>query len=1085
MKKFIAILMSAVILLTSVLSVSMITVAAEDNSEPETLTDTVVMPKFVDSVGDEYYLYHTAKIIPDSVADGSNALTISGAKNTAKLPFTSLVSISEGNDKTSSANIYTKRAAAGDYAGFMFYVDAPEIENEYTFTYKVNSTDSEGNPITEYASKTSDKFHFAFYVWAYDASADKNTTFYKYSGFTAYTLKEGDNSWKSMTTIGYGMDLDSNFKGYVYVPFTSFGFAADDEFYGIAIKELTANNNYTQNSTANYPLWGYIPEGDSLNVSGSMLVKGEFGSSAAPSADSVVIGGEKYYYDSGKPIDVKSLRFPQISSGVIKTDMSTVGHSTDRFVLPSANGKKSEVYGLSALTDSVGTSTTNTIFYQINSSNQAAYSVAGYTFPEVITLNRGGFIMYAELPALDGDHNIVFHRSYSNGNVNMTQGTGLTWYRLEKGDTKWVSAQTNDYCLDFDDADVETGKSPAWSGYIYFPYNFFRMLTTSAELVDFGIGMEVYRTSYGNDAYPGTPLADAIKFSAITHVTEFDSATTLAYGDDGRLVDLATGKFITINYSDADSLIGNSEIVKGGNPKNVLQMEYIPDYRMEATVKALGQNGGIYNDINADGKPNGALVSAGAVIKYPAIELSKSVEAGHTGRLVYINTPNIYTADGDGLAFYVKNDSDSAFNLRFGSYGVAYQPNAETGEPEKVKGGYLDYYGVRYKLLGSDGKWQSLKGDARKMPVPANFEGYFYIDFSDMPNIGAYADNEGTYVYTGFAVMCDDTVLTKDNFTISYPMFVSNFTECNAGIAFVNGAEVSQNLFTGDFAIQNDGESDLNVGLLELVRAKGTADFESFRSDYLKYYHGGERPIEPCRKHEAYYNKKCTICGADIDVTGTLGNVMIMGDSISTFDGYSYKLGQFWYGDVASNNTDVRKVEQTWWNILMSNMDANLVYNRSCSGSTIAEARWSDGVATKAYNSFNARFDQVVADNELEPFGYTLEDIDTFIFFGGTNDNASCNIGEAKYSDWTEEDLKYFAPAYCRYIATVKAKCPNAKIVSLVDTTLAKVAETQLAINEHYGVTTVTINGFDEVAPHPTVKGMRQIEETLRHALSE
>ncbi|MBO7217081.1 MAG: hypothetical protein J6V50_00090, partial [Clostridia bacterium] len=1058
---------------------------------------TVVMPKFVDSVGDEYYLYHTAKKLPDSVAAGSAALTFGGAKNTAKLPFTSLVSISGGNEKTSSANVYTKPAVAGDYAGFMFYIDAPEIKEDYTYTYQVKTKDPEGNDIIEYASKTSNKFHFAFYVWAYDASADKNTTFYKYSGFTAYTLKEGESAWKSISTIGYGMDLDSNFKGYVYVPFTTFGFANDDEFFGISIKELTASNNYTQNSTANYPLWGYIPEGDTLNISGSMLVKGEFGSTTAPDASSVVIEGEKYYYNSGKAVDASSLTFPTLTTGVIKTDMSTTTNVTTKFELNSDYGERSNCYGLSALTDAVGTTTAKRLQNIVSDYDNSARLDAGYVFPETIKLNSGGFIFYAELPAVEGNHEICFKKSSADGSkVNQTQATGINWYRLEDGSDEWVLGVTgtNAYGLNFGDYDAETGKSPAWSGYIYFPYNFYRMLYDNDELKEIGIGTKVYRTQYGTDEYPGTPLEEATKFSAVTHVTEFDPSTTLAYGDGGRLVDLATGEYIySKDYSVADSPIGNSDLIKAGNPKNVLQMEYISDARMNATVMELG-NSEIYGKVNAEGMPNGKLVDSGAVIKHPAIELSKSLDAGHTGQLVYINTPNIYTANGDGLAFYVKNDSDFVFNLRLGSYGASYKPSEETGEPEKItaNSGYLDYYGVYYKLLTSDGKWQSLKGDARKMPIPANFEGYFYLDFSNMPLIGKYVDNEGTYVYNGFDVRCDDVVLTTDSFTISYPMFVSNFTELNAGIAFVNNAAVSQNLFTGDFEVQNDLEKDLNIGLLELVRAKGTENFADFRNDYLKYYMSDERVIEPCIRHESYYNKKCTKCGADIDVTGTLGNVMIMGDSISTYGGYSYgrdadykpALNQHWYAG-EQDNTDLTNVHQTWWDILISNMDATLAYNRSCSGSTIAEATWENGAQTKRYNSFNARLDEVLSHNELEMFGYTPEDIDTFIFFGGTNDDNRANIGEAKYSDWTAEDLKYFAPAYCRYIATVKANFPNAKIVSLVDTTLTQVADTQIAINEYYGITTVTINGFDEVAPHPTVKGMRQIEKTLRKALSE
>lgn len=1085
MKKSVAIILSAILLLTSVFTASVFSAAAE-NGETGILEDTVIMPKYVDSVGDEIYLYHTAKSFPNSVMTHNAALTVNAVKNSAKLPFTALFEVSGGNEKTAGMSIRTKSVSVGENAGFMFYVEAPVNKTPYNYTYLKDGVDT--------IASTTD-FHLAFSLAVYDYDADKNTIFNQYGWTTAYTFAVGDNAWKSQTIMGYGVNLASGFKGYVYVPFKSYtSFAAEDYIEGININEITANSNYNHGSTVDYLLKSYIANGQSLKVSAPVIVKGEYGSSSAPDASAVVVDGEKYYYNTGKPVDVSSLSFPTVTTGVIKTNMSTTSNVTTKFELNADYGKRSDCYGLSALTDEVGTSTVNRIQYSIGDYDHSARLNAAYTFPETIKLNGGGFIFYADLPELDGNHEICFKRTYADGTVNMSQATGVTWYRLEDGTKEWVSGVTgtNAYGLNFEDYDSEKGKAPAWSGYIYFPYDFFRMLSTNDQLVEFGIGMKVYRTTDGNDAYPGTPLAAAAKFSAVTHVTEFDATTTLAYGDGGRLVDLATGEYIySKDYSAADSMIGNAKLVKVGNPKNVLQMEYVSDARMNSTIIGFG-NGGIYGDVNAEGKPNGKLVSSGAVIKHPAIELSKSVEAGHSGRLVYINTPTIYTIDGDGLAFYVKNYSDAPVNLRFGSYGAAYKPNEETGEPEKVNSGYLDYYGVYYKLLGNDGKWQSLKGDARKMPVPANFEGYFYVDFSSMPNIGAYADNEGTNIFTGFAVMCDDTVLTDDNLTISYPMLVTNFTEKNAGIAFVNNADVSQNLFTGDFEVQNDSENDLNVGILELVRAKGTADFETFRNDYLKYYCSDEKVVEPCLRHAAYYNKKCIKCGADIDVTGTLGNVMIMGDSISTYGGYSYgrdadykpALNQHWYaGD--QDNTDLVGVHQTWWNMLISNMDATLAYNRSCSGSTIAEAKWYDGVAEKKYNSFNARLDEVLSNNELQVFGYTPEDIDTFIFFGGTNDNGACNLGEAKYSDWTAEDLKYFAPAYCRYIATIKANFPNAKIVSLVDTTLTQVADTQIAINEYYGITTVTINGFDEVAPHPTVKGMQQIEKTLRIALSE
>ena len=234
--------------------------------------------------------------------------------------------------------------------------------------------------------------------------------------------------------------------------------------------------------------------------------------------------------------------------------------------------------------------------------------------------------------------------------------------------------------------------------------------------------------------------------------------------------------------------------------------------------------------------------------------------------------------------------------------------------------------------------------------------------------------------------------------------------------------------------------------------------------------------------HE-YYEGVCLKCGAELpeEEKPNLGNVIIMGDSISTFEGSSYELGQFWYkfGGRDDNMTDVFDVSQCWWDILISNSNARLLRNQSCSGSTFVEAKFKGGEFEKAYNSFWDRLNRYMLQTNF----FEGKTVDTVIFFGGTNDNNQCALGEVKYEGWTDEDLKYFAPAYAHYIYQLKQICPDAKLVSIVDTTLAQVSDTMLEINEHYGVQSVVMHGFDEIAPHPTIKGMREIESVLREAL--
>ncbi len=234
-----------------------------------------------------------------------------------------------------------------------------------------------------------------------------------------------------------------------------------------------------------------------------------------------------------------------------------------------------------------------------------------------------------------------------------------------------------------------------------------------------------------------------------------------------------------------------------------------------------------------------------------------------------------------------------------------------------------------------------------------------------------------------------------------------------------------------------------------------------------------------------YYSKFCLTCFKDMpeEEIINLGNVVIMGDSITTFEGYSYELGQFWYPDGGRDDdmTDVVSIDQTWWDKFISNYECKLLRNQSCSGSTFVEARYKDGEFVKAYNSFWDRLNRYMIEENF----FEGKTVDTFIFFGGTNDNGACAMGEIMYEGWTDEDLKYFAPAYAHYIYQVKKVCPDAKLVSIVDTTLTTVADTMIEINEHYGVLTVEIDGFDEIDPHPTILGMKQIEKVLREALKK
>lgn len=69
----------------------------------------------------------------------------------------------------------------------------------------------------------------------------------------------------------------------------------------------------------------------------------------------------------------------------------------------------------------------------------------------------------------------------------------------------------------------------------------------------------------------------------------------------------------------------------------------------------------------------------------------------------------------------------------------------------------------------------------------------------------------------------------------------------------------------------------------------------------------------------------CSVCG--IIPEYNVGNLMILGDSYSTFEGYLPDGNATWYKDGGSDKTDVTSVDQTWWRLFVKNTKANLVLN--------------------------------------------------------------------------------------------------------------------------------------------------------------
>lgn len=203
-------------------------------------------------------------------------------------------------------------------------------------------------------------------------------------------------------------------------------------------------------------------------------------------------------------------------------------------------------------------------------------------------------------------------------------------------------------------------------------------------------------------------------------------------------------------------------------------------------------------------------------------------------------------------------------------------------------------------------------------------------------------------------------------------------------------------------------------------------------------------------------------------------NSMIFGDSYSTFDGYIPEGYAVYYSDRECDNTDVRKVEETWWHRVCTDLSMNLVRNDSWSGSTLCNTGYSGDCSRTS--SFICRLEK------LEQAGFFRENrIDTVFIFGCTNDSwANAPLGQVKMTGHTKEDLYSVCPAIGYFIGRLKEILPDAQIVFLINTELKpQIGEAIQTASEYFGTSCIALQDIDKCCGHPTVQGMKDIAEQV------
>lgn len=203
----------------------------------------------------------------------------------------------------------------------------------------------------------------------------------------------------------------------------------------------------------------------------------------------------------------------------------------------------------------------------------------------------------------------------------------------------------------------------------------------------------------------------------------------------------------------------------------------------------------------------------------------------------------------------------------------------------------------------------------------------------------------------------------------------------------------------------------------------------------------------------------------------SLGNIMIFGDSYSTYEGHIPQGYAVYYSGHRDAEPDVSDVKNTWWGRLISETDSNLIQNNSWSGSTIGYTGYNNADCSRS-SSFIYRFEALYKDGFFD-----RNRIDTLFIFGGTNDSwSNAPLGEAKFQDITEQDLFCVLPAICYFTKRLQQLLSNTKIIIIGNCNIKpEITETMRLCCERFSLSYVQLADVDKINGHPTELGMKQI----------
>lgn len=141
----------------------------------------------------------------------------------------------------------------------------------------------------------------------------------------------------------------------------------------------------------------------------------------------------------------------------------------------------------------------------------------------------------------------------------------------------------------------------------------------------------------------------------------------------------------------------------------------------------------------------------------------------------------------------------------------------------------------------------------------------------------------------------------------------------------------------------------------------------------------------------------------------------ILGDSISTLDGYSKPREAAFYAEMLKVRSDVFYPEHTWWGQVIDRLGGELLVNNSFSGSMVCKHK---SCMIPSYGCSDERTSDLSLDGKTP---------DVIMVYMGTND-WGCGVRLLPESEQDGEDLSIFSVSYEKMLEKIEKNYPEAEI---------------------------------------------------------